>query len=78
MMMICDDDDDDDDHHHHDLIIMIMMMISSQVAKKKVFEKLAPGLATDERGVANYKGSPFTIAGSGEVCTAPLPNAHVA
>ncbi len=47
------------------------------LAKKKVFELIAPGLMTDAKGVCNYKGAPFAIAGSGEVCTAPLPNAHV-
>lgn len=48
----------------------------AQVAKKKVFEKLAPGLATDGQGVANFKGCPFTLP-SGGTCTAPLTNAHV-
>jgi aminoacyl tRNA synthase complex-interacting multifunctional protein 1 len=49
----------------------------NKLAKKKLFEKLAPELATDAQGVCNYKGVPFAIAGSGEKCTAPLPNAHV-
>lgn len=49
----------------------------AQLMKKKIFEKLAPGLTTDAQGVATYKGSPFTVESSGEVCTAPMPNAHV-
>ena len=49
----------------------------AQVVKKKIFEKLAPGLATDAKGIANYKGAPFTVESSGETCSAPLTNSHV-
>ena len=49
----------------------------NKIQKKKVFEALAPGLTTDAKGVCNYKGVAFTVEGSTEVCTAPLPNAHV-
>lgn len=52
-------------------------MDPNKLAKKKVFEKIAPGLQTDAKGVCNFKGAGFTIEGSTEVCTAPLPNAHV-
>lgn len=49
----------------------------NKLAKRKVFETVAPDLVTDAEGVCRFKGAPFAIAGSGEVCTAPLPNAHV-
>ncbi len=52
-------------------------LVPNQIAKKKVFETCAPDLVTDAEGVCRFKGAPFTIAGSGGVCTAPLPNAHV-
>jgi len=49
---------------------------SSQVAKKKILEKLAPGLRTDENGVVHWTTIPFNVAGS-ELIKAPLPNASV-
>lgn len=49
----------------------------NKLAKKKAFEAVAPDLVTDAGGVCRFKGAPFAVQGSGEVCTAPLPNAHV-
>jgi methionine--tRNA ligase beta chain len=49
---------------------------SSQVAKKKILEKLAPGLKTNENGIAMWENSPFTIGSLGTVGS-PLPNALV-
>ncbi|KAK9808921.1 hypothetical protein WJX72_006429 [[Myrmecia] bisecta] len=43
--------------------------------KKKIFEKIAPDLATDAIGVANYKGVPF-MTSNGPV-TSSIPNASV-
>lgn len=83
------------------LKMLVVGACGCQVAKKKAFEKLAPGLVTDDKvrrkrrgrrtwqqlmagdavllvlvqGVCNYKGVAFTVAD--EICTAPLPNAHV-
>jgi aminoacyl tRNA synthase complex-interacting multifunctional protein 1 len=48
----------------------------AQVAKKKIFEKLAPELRTDALGVAHWGGVPLTVGG--ELCRCPaVPNAHV-
>ena len=49
----------------------------NKLAKKKCFETVAPDLVTDAKGVCRFKGAPFAVQGLGEVCTAPLPNAHV-
>jgi len=49
---------------------------SSQVAKKKILEKLAPGLRTDENGIVHWTTVPFNVAGN-ELIKAPLPNASV-
>jgi tRNA-binding EMAP/Myf-like protein len=49
----------------------------NKLAKKKCFETVAPDLVTDAAGVCRFKGAPFAVQGSGEACTAPLPNAHV-
>lgn len=38
--------------------------------KKKVWEQVQPDLRTDDKGVANYKGAAFEVAGKG-VCKAP-------
>ena len=52
--------------------------VENKVAKKKIFEKIAPDLKTDDKGNVIYKGS-FGKVGS-EPCRAKLgmPNAHVA
>ncbi|RYG66049.1 hypothetical protein EON64_10635, partial [archaeon] len=47
----------------------------AQLAKKKVLEGLAPGLHTDEQGVAYWKHAAFVV-GDG-LCKAPLFNATV-
>jgi len=48
----------------------------NKVGKKKVFEKLAPHLVTDDNGTAEFMGRPFlTSAG---VCTSPIPGGNVA
>jgi len=50
-------------------------MAENKLAKKKVFEQIAPFLKTSQHGVPEFLGSPFmTRAG---VCTSPLPNASV-
>ena len=50
-------------------------MAENKLAKKKVFEQIAPFLKTSQHGVPEFLGSPFmTSAG---VCTSPLPNASV-
>ena len=52
-------------------------LVPNKLAKLKVFETVAPDLVTDAEGVCCFKGAPFAVEGSGEVCTAPLPNARV-
>lgn len=47
----------------------------AQMAKKKIFEKLAPDLRTDGAGITYWGSVPFTIGG--ETCTSPLLNGHV-
>jgi aminoacyl tRNA synthase complex-interacting multifunctional protein 1 len=47
----------------------------AQIAKKKIFEKLAPDLKTDEHGVAHWGSVPFTVGG--ELCRSSVTNAHV-
>lgn len=49
---------------------------SAQVAKKKVLEKLAPGLHTDASGTAFWGDSAFTVGRLGTVGSA-LPNGVV-
>jgi len=49
--------------------------LATHVAKKKIFEGLAPMLRTNESGTAMWNQSPFTLASG--VCTAPLSNAIV-
>jgi methionine--tRNA ligase beta chain len=50
-------------------------MAENKLAKKKVFEQLAPFLRTSQHGVPEFLGAPFmTSAG---VCTSPLPDASV-
>ena len=46
---------------------------ANQVAKKKILEKLAPFLKTDDKGIAHWGTVPFTLAGG--LCTSRLPNA---
>lgn len=48
----------------------------AQIAKKKIFETLAPFMRTDSAGVAHWKTSAFLIGG--EQCQAPVPDAVVA
>lgn len=48
---------------------------AAQVAKKKILEKLAPQLRTDEKGVAHWGSSAFSV-GSG-VCTSELVSGTV-
>lgn len=48
---------------------------ASEVAKKKVLEGLAPFMRTDATGVANWQGTPFTVAGG--VCSSELADAAV-
>jgi hypothetical protein len=48
----------------------------NKVAKKKVFEKLAPDLKTNENGVVVWKDHVATT--SAGTVTAKLPNAQVA
>jgi methionine--tRNA ligase beta chain len=48
----------------------------SQVAKKKILEKLAPGLKTDSSGVATWDGVNMELEGAGSV-TADLPNSQI-
>ncbi|RAL51332.1 hypothetical protein DM860_010834 [Cuscuta australis] len=43
--------------------------------KKKQFDKIAVNLYTDEKGVATFKGVPFTT--SAGPCTSSLPNASI-
>ena len=52
----------------------------NKVAKKKIFEKVAPDLKTDGEGNVVYKGVLGKVAGCNEPCRAKLgmPNAHVA
>jgi len=50
-------------------------MAENKLAKKKVFEQLAPFLRISQHGVPKFLGAPFmTSAG---VCTLPLPDASV-
>lgn len=42
---------------------------ASQMKKRKVFEKMAKDLKTDDAKVACYKGVPLTV--NGQPCTAP-------
>lgn len=49
---------------------------AAQVAKKKILEKLAPGLKTDDKGTALWGESAFTVAGVGTVGS-ELPNGLV-
>ena len=44
---------------------------AAQVAKKKLFEKIAPGLQVGECGVCCYKGVPFQVEGCAVPCRAP-------
>lgn len=48
----------------------------NQVAKKKILEKLAPGLRTDENGNAHWNNIPFKL-GNDEFIKSPIPNAIV-
>ncbi|XP_014663120.1 PREDICTED: aminoacyl tRNA synthase complex-interacting multifunctional protein 1-like [Priapulus caudatus] len=45
--------------------------------KKKVWEQVAPDLQVSNDRVANYKGSPFSIAGKGFVMSPSLTNVQV-
>jgi len=49
--------------------------LPTHVAKKKIFETLAPMLRTNETGTAMWNQSPFTL--SSGVCSAPLSDAVV-
>lgn len=48
----------------------------NKVGKKKIFEKLAPHLKTDEYGTPGFLGAPFVT--SGGVCSSPLGGGQVA
>ena len=48
----------------------------NKIGKKKVFEKLAPHLVTNDYGTPEFLGRPFlTSAG---VCTSPIAGGNVA
>lgn len=47
----------------------------NKIGKKKVFEKLAPHLKTDEYGTPGFLGVPFVSTGG--VCSSPLTNGQV-
>ena len=48
---------------------------ANQVAKKKILEKLAPFLKTNDQGIAHWGEVPFTLGN--DVCTSILCNATV-
>lgn len=48
----------------------------NKLGKKKIFEKLAPNLKTDEYGTPGFFGKPFVS--SGGVCASPLAGGQVA
>ena len=48
----------------------------AQVAKKKLLEKVLPGLRTDAKGTCCYLDKPFTLP-AGVVTAAAMPNAAI-